>query len=272
MQLTRLVLSGAVTISMVAAINGLEVHPNVVSKGGPPGRYHPHDRVVKEPSRHVFHPHEDTGIKKMHDSYHAPSIVTPGNKVEERLKNVPLVDGDPLWVGNYLRPATEPVPKWAQKETGSPHRVKEPKVEKIHAREEHPDRSAGNGEWPRKHEEEEHLKNEQHLKSHPESHHHHIRVAEADAYADAEADAEAEALEVEGHLYGRDFKEEHRKHGGEWMEHHHHKAREANAGPYADPEAIADPESYADADAYDPAEMHYLYARESGHWGASAAW
>ncbi|MCJ1415950.1 hypothetical protein MMC32_002285 [Xylographa parallela] len=308
MQLTQLVLSGAVTISMVAAINGIVVHPNTVSKSGPPGverphvvdskwdlpgRYHLNERFINEPSRPVFHPPEPKAIKKIHVFSHAPSVVTRGIKTEEKLKNVPLVDGDPPWVGNYLRPATEPVPKWAQKETGSPHRAKQPKVGKIDARVEHSDRGAGQGEGHRKHEEAEHLKKEQHLKSldesHHESHHLHTRIAEADAYADAEADAEAEALEVEGHLYGRGLEdEEHRKHEEEWMEHHphrghrreeyrgthHHDAREANAEPYADPEAIADPESYADADAdaYDPAERHYLYARGFNQWGDPAAW
>ncbi|MCJ1378557.1 hypothetical protein MMC17_001656 [Xylographa soralifera] len=305
MQLTQLVLSGAVTLSMVAAINGPVINPKMVSnqgppgierphvmgsEWGPPGGYRPYDRVVKEPSRHRFHPHEDTGIKNMHDSFHAPTIVARGNEAEKKLKNVPLVSGDPPWVGNYLRPALEPVPKWAQKETGFPHRMKVPKVEKIHAREEYPDRSARYDEWHKKHEEEEHMKKEQPLKSLDESHHHHAREAEADPYADADpesyAEAEAEAVEVEGYLYGRDLTdEEHRKHEGSWMEHpykryhredhhetHHHNTREANAEPYADPESYADANADADAEAYDSAEIHYLYPRGFDHWEDSAAW
>ncbi|MCJ1291156.1 hypothetical protein MMC34_002699 [Xylographa carneopallida] len=192
MQLTQLLLSGAFTISIAAAISSPVIDSNMDTRWGPPGTERPHIRVIKEPSRHsLVNPHDYTGIAKKYDGYHVPPIVPRGDMAEKKLKNVPLVNGDPPWVGNYLRPATETEPKWAEKaESGFPRHEKEPKIEKIHAREK------------------EHLRKL--AERHRESHAYYTRDAEANPYADAEADAyadpesyaEAEAMEIEEYPLG----------------------------------------------------------------------
>ncbi|MCJ1390683.1 Mss4p nuclear export [Xylographa bjoerkii] len=193
MQLTQLMLSSAVTFSMVAAINGPVINPHVALKWAPQEGYHPNPHSMKDSLRLRLNPHVYTGIKKEHLNFHAPIIVTRGNEAAGEPKPGQLGYGDPTWVSYYGHQATEPVPKWAEKEMEFPHHVREPKVKKIQARGCLYNRHL-EAEEHRQHEEEErmrHYHGGHHREESHEMQHHSAREAEADPYSDPESFADA---------------------------------------------------------------------------------